>query len=119
MRIKYVLAFIGAAAVSTMALAAPVSVSDDGNTVIVAGTARPLRHLTAGEAENAQGFFRMEDGRVLTLKSRGRQMFMEFDGKREELLLTSRTRFVGRDTGAELTVDDLSFPDKVRLLQAR
>jgi hypothetical protein len=119
MRIKHILAFIGAAAVSTMALAAPVSVSNDGSTVLVAGNASPLVRLTPNQVVDAQGSFRMTDGRTLTLTGQGRRMYMELDGKREELLPTSRTRFVGRDTGSELILDDLAFPDKVRLIQAR
>jgi hypothetical protein len=46
-------------------------------------------------------------------------MFMEVDDKREELLATSKTHFVGRHSGAELTVDTLAYPDKVRLLESR
>ena len=115
MNIKHILALIAAAA-STMALAAPVSVSDDGNTVYVAGNASPLVRLTHAEAENAAGSFRMEDGRMLRLSAHGQRMFMEIGGKREELLPTSKTRFVGRNTGSELMVDDIAFPDKVRLL---
>jgi hypothetical protein len=119
MRIKHLLAFIGAAAASTMALAAPPSVSDDGNTVYVAGNASPLIRLTQGEAESAIGSFRLEDGRILTLTHHGRRMFMEVDDKREELLATSKTHFVGRHSGAELTVDTLAYPDKVRLIESR
>ena len=121
MRITQVLAFLGAAAVSGAVLAAPapVAISNDGNTVYVMGTPNPLIRLTPGEAENAQGSFRLEDGRVLRLFSQGNKMFMDLDGRRQELLPTSRTSFVARRTGAEVAVDDLLFPDKVRLTERR
>jgi hypothetical protein len=121
MIIKHVLAFLGAATASTMVLAAPapVSVSDDGSTVYVAGTASPLIRLSEEDAANAQGAFRLEDGRLLRLTSQGRKMFMDLDGQRQELLPTSRTHFVARRTGAELAVDELHFPEKVRLTEMR
>jgi hypothetical protein len=121
MYIKQALAFLGAAAVSGAVLAAPaqVAISNDGSTVYVAGNASPLIRLSPGEAENAQGSFRLEDGRVLRLTSHGNKMFMDLDGRRQELLPTSRTSFVARRTGAEVAVDDLLFPDKVRLTEPR
>jgi hypothetical protein len=122
MRIKQVLAFLGAAAVSSLALAdaaLPVAVSADGNTVIVQGNARPLVYLTPHEAEDATGSFRLEDGRTLRLTSLRNKVFMEVDGKREELLPVSKTRFVARASGAELALDDLTFPQNVALTQFR
>jgi hypothetical protein len=122
MRIKQVLAFCGAAAVSTLALAGPalpVDVSADGNTVFVQGNASPLVHLTPHEAEDATGSFRLDDGRTLRLTSHHNKIFMEVDGTREELLPVSRTRFVARNSGAELALDALTFPQKVALTQLR
>jgi len=122
MRIQQVLAFLGAAAVSSLALAEPalpVEVSADGHTVIVQGNARPLVYLTPHEAEDATGSFRLEDGRTLTLTSRSNKVFMEVDGKREELLPVSKTRFVARGSGDQLALDDLTFPQQVALTQFR
>jgi hypothetical protein len=122
MHIKQVLAFLGAAAVSTLALAEPAlpaGASADGNTVVVQGNASPLVRLTAADAASATGSFRLEDGRELRLTSRNSKIFMEVDGKREELLPVSKTRFVARGSGAELALDDLQFPDKVALTQFR
>jgi len=122
MRIKQVLAFLGAAAVSTLALAEPalpVAVSADGNTVIEQGNTSPLVRLTPGEAASATGSFRLEDGRELRLTSHNSKIFMEVDGKREELLAVSKTRFVARGSGAQLALDDLQFPDEVMLTQLR
>jgi hypothetical protein len=122
MIIKHVLAFLGAATASTMVLAAPapVSVSDDGSTVYVAGNASPLIRLTNEDATNAEGFFRLADGRLLRLTNQGNKVFMDLDGRhRQELLPTSRTHFVARRTGAELTFDEPKFPEKVRLTEMR
>lgn len=119
MSIKQVLAFLGAATASTLVLAAPVSVSDDGSTVYVAGNASPLVRLSEEDAANAQGSFRLTDGRVLRLTNRGKQIFMDLDGRHQELLPTSRTHFVARHTGAELAVDALDFPEKVSLTETK
>jgi hypothetical protein len=122
MRITPVLAFLGAAALSTCALAEPSlpgSAGADGNTVGVQAGASPALRLTPSEAEDATGSFGLEDGRVLKLSSQDSRIYMELDGKREELLPVSRTRFVARASGAELAVDSLHFPEKVELTQMR
>jgi hypothetical protein len=121
MRIKQVLAFIGAAAVSTLALAepAPVSVSADGNTVFVQGDPSPVFRLSPGQAEDTCGAFKLEDGRTLRLTSYQNKVFMEVDGKREELLPLSRTDFVARKSGARVALDEEAFAGKVKLTQFR
>ncbi|ALK96124.1 hypothetical protein AB595_28350 [Massilia sp. WF1] len=122
MNLKKVLAFLGAAAVSSMALAdsaLPVSVSADGNTVLVQGNASPVVHLTVAQAKDAVGSFALQDGRTLRLTSRNSTLFMEVDGKREKLLPLSPTEFVARDSGARLALDQQAYPDKVLLTQFR
>jgi hypothetical protein len=119
MRIKQVLAFIGAAAVSTLALAepAPVAVSADGNTVFVQGDPSPVFRLTPGQAEDTCGAFKLDDGRVLRLTSHQNKVFMEVDGKREQLLPLSRTEFVAKKSGARVELDEEAFAGKVKLTQ--
>jgi hypothetical protein len=122
MRIKQVLAFLGAAAVSSLALAAPpapVSVSADGNTVYVQGDPSPIMRLSPNQAADMQGAFKLEDGRVLRLSSRNNKVFMEVDGQREELLPLSRTEFVAKKSGARLALDQASLADTVHLVQFR
>ncbi|CAH0267401.1 hypothetical protein SRABI118_03390 [Massilia sp. Bi118] len=122
MRIKQVLAFIGAAAVSTLALAepaAPVSVSADGSTVFVQGDPSPVFRLSPGQAEDTNGSFKLDDGRVLRLTSHQNKVFMEVDGKREQLLPLSRTEFVAKKTGARVELDEEAFAGKVTLTQLR
>jgi hypothetical protein len=119
MRIKQVLAFIGAAAVSTLALAepAPVAVSADGNTIFVQGDPSPVFRLTPGQAEDTCGAFKLDDGRVLRLTSHQNKVFMEVDGKREQLLPLSRTEFVAKKSGARVELDEEAFAGKVKLTQ--
>jgi len=122
MRIKQVLAFLGAAAASSLALAAPpapVSVSADGNTVYVQGDPSPIMRLTPNQASDVQGAFKLEDGRVLRLSNHQNKVFMEVDGQREELLPLSRTEFVAKKSGARLALDEATPADTVHLVQFR
>jgi hypothetical protein len=121
MYIKQVLAFAGAAAVSALALAgpAPVAVSADGNTVTVHGDTSRIVRLTPNEAAETAGSFKLQDGRLLRLTSQDRKVFMEVDGKREELLPLSRTEFVASKSGARIALDEESFAGNVRLTQFR
>jgi hypothetical protein len=122
MRIKQVLAFLGAAAISSLALAepaAPVSVSADGNTVYVQGDPSPIMRLSPSQAADLQGSFKLDDGRMLKLSNHNSKVFMEVDGHREELLPLSRTEFVSKKSGARLALDEPSFADKIHLVQFR
>ena len=71
------------------------------------------------EGPRARCTLTMDGQHVLTLTSRNSKIFMEVDGKREELLAVSKTRFVARGSGAQLALDDLQFPDEVMLTQLR
>ena len=121
MRIQQVLAFFGAAAVSTAVLAAPapVSVSAYGNAVTVRGDTSRLIRLSPGQAADTNGSYRLADGRILRLTSRETRVFMEVDGKREELLPLSRTEFVAAESGARVALDESAFADEVKLTQFR
>jgi len=121
MRIKQVLAFLGAVAMSSAAFAepAPVSVSADGNTVYVQGDPSPIMRLSASQLADLQGSFKLDDGRMLKLSNQNSKVFMEVDGHREELLPLSRTEFVAKHSGARLALDEPSFTDKILLTQFR
>lgn len=121
MRIKQVLALLGAAALSSMAFAepAPVAVSADGNTVYVQGDPSPIMRLSLSQAADLQGAFKLDDGRVLKLSNQNSKVFMELDGRFEELVRLSRTEFVAKKSGARLAVDEPSFADKIHLTQFR
>jgi hypothetical protein len=122
MRIKQILAFLGAAAVSSLALAAPaapVSLSADGNSVTVHGDTSPLFRLSPVQADEVAGNFRLTDGRTLRLTNVSNRVYMEVGGKREQLLPLSRTDFVARNSGARVVLDQEPYADKVTLTQFR
>jgi hypothetical protein len=117
MQIKKVLAFLGAAAVSSWALAepAPISVSADGSTVVVQGNPMPVYRLAPGQAEAVRGAFKLEDGRTLKLTNWQNKVFMELGGTREQLLPVSGTEFVAPRSGARLALEQEAFAGKVTL----
>jgi hypothetical protein len=121
MRIQQVLAFLGAAALSTAAFAAPapVSLSTDGSTVTVYGDTSPVYRLSPGQAQDTNGVFRLQDGRVLRLTSRYTKVYMEVDGKREELLPLSSTEFVAAQSGDRVALDKADYAGNVKLTQLR
>lgn len=121
MRIKQVLAFLGAAALSTAAFAAPapVSLSTDGSTVTIHGDTSPVYRLSPGQAEEKSGAFRLEDGRVLRLTSQYNKVYMEVDGKREQLLPLSPTEFVAASSGDRVALDRADYAGNVKLTQFR
>jgi hypothetical protein len=85
--------------------------------VTVHGDSSPVIRLTPGQAEEVAGSFRLQDGRVLRLTSQSNRVYMEVDGKREELLPVSRTEFVARQSGARVALDDESYAENVQLTQ--
>jgi hypothetical protein len=122
MRIKQTLAFLGAAAVSSLALAAPaapVSLSADGSSVTVHGNTSPVFRLSPVEADEVAGNFKLTDGRTLRLTNVSNRVYMEVSGKREQLLPLSRTDFVARNSGARVVLDQEPYADKVTLTQFR
>ena len=123
MRIQHVLAF-AAATLSVSAFADPsfnVSRSATANNVLVPGGAstNSLHRLSPADAERMQGAFRLEDGRVLTLTHQHDKLFVELDGKREELLPVGHKRFVARDSGTQVAFNQVPFADEVVVNQAR
>lgn len=75
--------------------------------------------LSLSQAADLQGAFKLDDGRVLKLSNQNSKVFMELDGRFEELVPLSRTEFVAKKSGARLAVDEPSFADKIHLTQFR
>ena len=123
MRISHVLAFAAAATLSSVAFAdstAPAAPSSQpATTVLVNAAAHSLYKLTPAEAQGMVGSFQLDDGRLLVLTSKRSKLYAEIDGKREELVPLGETRFVSRDTGAELTFDQVPFGMTVTMNQAK
>lgn len=123
MRISHVLAFAAAATLSSVAFAdstvPAAATSRPAASVLVNAAAHSLYKLTPAEAQGMVGSFKLSDGRLLVLTSKRSKLYAEFDGKREELLPVGETRFVSRDTGAELTFDRVPFGVEVTMNQAK
>jgi hypothetical protein len=83
------------------------------------GQSSQVVRLTSDQANDAAGAFMLQDGRRLTLTSERNKVFMEVDGKREELLPLSRTEFVAADSGSRVVLDEAPFAGNVRLTQFR
>lgn len=117
MKILETLAFLGAATLSVSAFAAPNNLPSQGADSALAG-ARGQTRLSPDEVQDMQGVFRLADGRRLTVMDRQSKLFIELDGKREELLPVGPNRFVSHDTGTRITFNQVPFADRVVVDQA-
>jgi hypothetical protein len=118
MRISKILVLAGiAATVSASAFADP-SLPPAGTTVTVQATPSRLYRLTPDEALHMKGVFRLDDGRVMKLTNQRTKLFVEFDGKTEELVPIGPQRFVARDSGARFAFDQVPYADEVTINQA-
>lgn len=120
MRIQHVLAFSAAAILSASAYADPSipAASASANTVTVqASPARNFR-LSAVDATHMKGAFQLEDGRVITVSNQQAKLFVELDGKQEELVQVAPQRFITRETGARVAFDQVPYAGEVTVNQA-
>ena len=120
MRIPQVLAFIGAAALSMSAFADPSIAPSSSVANIAAAPLQPSMayRLTKDDAEHMRGAFLLTDGRTIKLTNRMSKLFVDLDGKREELVPVGPNQFVTRDSGARLTFNRVPFPEEVVVNQA-
>ncbi|QJD98936.1 hypothetical protein HH212_01880 [Massilia forsythiae] len=121
MRIKNILAFTGAAVLSACAFAEP-SIAPAANpatgSVLVQAKAGAGHRLTAQEAQGMRGAFRLADGRTLTLSSQRNKLFVDLDGKHEELVPVGDKRFVARDSGTLVAFNQVPYADEVTVSPA-
>jgi hypothetical protein len=119
MRIQQALAFIGAATLSLSAFADPsvAPMSATASSVLAQG-ASPAYRLTQDEAEHMRGSFQLTDGRTITVTNKMNKLYVELDGKREELVPVGPKKFVTRDTGATVAFNQVPFADEVVVNQA-
>jgi len=115
MRIKQVLAFLGAATLSLSAFADPsiAPSSAVANATLAQGGAPTMYRLNAQEAQHMRGAFRLADGRTITITNKASKLFVDMDGKREELVPVGPQQFVGRDTGARVSFNQVPYADEV------
>jgi len=120
MRIVQVLAFTGVAALSMSACADPSVAPSSalGNTALAQVQPSMRYRLTKDEAEHMRGSFRLTDGRTITVTNRLNKLFVDLDGKREELVPVGPKTFVTRDTGTSVAFNQVPFADEVVVNQA-
>ena len=111
------LAFLGAAALSMSAFAAPNNLPSPGADSALAGTQAQYK-LTPDEVADMKGVYRLADGRRLKVMDHQSKLFIELDGKREALLPVGPNRFVSHDSGTRITFDQVPFADTVVVDQA-
>jgi hypothetical protein len=119
MRIVQALAFLGAATLSISAFADPSIAPSPATASAVMAPSTPYAHrLTLDEAEHMRGAFRLTDGRTITITNRMNKLYVDLDGKREELVPVAPKKFVTRDTGAILAFNQVPYADEVVVDQA-
>jgi len=120
MRIQQILAFIGAATLSVSALADPSIAPSASAASGTPGQVQPSTRyrLTKDEAKHMRGTFGLADGRMMTVTSRLTKLYMELDGKSEELVPVGLTKFVTRETGTRVTFNQVPYADEVVVDQA-
>jgi hypothetical protein len=119
MRILPVLAFIGAASVSLSAFAdssIPPAVAAGSLASVQVRAAHT--YLSKDDAEHMRGTFALTDGRTITVTNKQNRLFVDLDGKREELVPAGATQFVTRDTGARIRFDQVPYAAEVVVNQA-
>jgi len=120
MRIPHVLAFIGAATLSMAAFADP-SIAPSlsaGNSAQAQVQPSMAYRLTKNDADHMRGSYLLTDGRTIKVTSRMNKLFVDLDGKQEEMVPVGQNRFVTRDTGARLTFNQVPYADEVVVDQA-
>jgi hypothetical protein len=119
MRIVQALAFTAAATLSLSAFADPsIAPSSATAGAVTASSTQAAYRLTQDEAEHMRGAFRLTDGRTITVTSRMNKLYVDLDGKREELVPVAPKKFVARDTGAIVAFNQVPFADEVVVDQA-
>jgi hypothetical protein len=115
MRIQHVLAFAATATLSLSACADPSLAPANLSTSLVTVQANPaaVYHLSPAEAENMRASYQLADGRVLKVTNQSAKLFMELDGKREELVAAGGNRFVARNSGTSVAFNQVPFADEV------
>jgi hypothetical protein len=119
MRIAPVLAFIGAATVSLSAFAdSPVQPAVAAGILASVQVKATHTYLSNDDAEHMRGTFELTDGRRITVTNKQNRLFVDLDGKREELVPVGATQFVTRDTGARIAFDQVPYAAEVVVNQA-
>jgi hypothetical protein len=65
-----------------------------------------------------RGSFQLTDGRTIMVTNRLNKLYVELDGKREELVPIGPKKFVTRETGTTVAFNQVPFADEVVVNQA-
>jgi len=112
MRIQPVLAFAAAAVLSVAAHAEPSNIAAVTVSANAQANGAPV-HLTPDEAAQMKSAFLLADGRVMKVSNQSARLFVELDGKREELVPVGATNFVARNSGTKVAFDQIPFAEEV------
>ena len=119
MRIVQALVFTAAATLSLGAFADPsIAPSSATASAVMASSSHSAYRLSQDEAEHMRGSFRLTDGRTITVTNRMNKLYVDLDGKREEMVPVAPKKFVTRDTGATVAFNQVPFADEVVVNQA-
>ena len=119
MRILPILAFVGAATVSLSAFAdSSIPPAVAAGSLASVQVKAPHTYLSKDDAEHMRGTFELTDGRRITVTNKTNKLFVDLDGKREELIPVGATKFVTRDTGARIAFDQVPYAAEVVVNQA-
>jgi hypothetical protein len=119
MRIVQALAFAAAATLSLSASADPsIASSSASASAVTVPSSYSAYRLTTDEAEHMRGSFSLTDGRTITVTNRMNKLFVDLDGKREEMVPVAPKKFVTRDTRAQIAFNQVPFADEVVVNQA-
>ena len=119
MRIVQALVVTALATLSLNAFADPsIAPSSATASAVMTSSTHTAYRLTQDEAEHMRGSFRLTDGRTITVTNRMNKLFVDLDGKREEMMPIGPKTFVTRDTGATVAFNQVPFADEVVVNQA-
>jgi 3-oxoacyl-ACP reductase-like protein len=118
MRALSLITFLGAAALSVSAIAAP-SVTPDASSSALTSITVPggaNRTLREQEITDVQGTYHLSDGRVMHVTSEARRLYADINGgSKAQLVKAGDTTFVSREDGTRFEFDQLPFATNVTM----
>ncbi len=115
MRMQHVLTFIGAAALSLSAAAAPGTIADSNSAK--AGCDKPSQ-LLPGSYDRMQGDYKLEDGRTLRVTGEDRKLYVDLGDGKTELVPVSRYDFKVPAKNLRVSFDRMPAPEFVKVTPA-
>jgi hypothetical protein len=120
MRALTLLTFLGAAALSVSAIAAPAVTPDASATALTSVNVpgASTRTLRAAEVEGVQGTYHMKDGQTMHITTEDRRLYADFSGAgKTELVKAGENTFVSRADGTRFEFDQVPFANNVTMIR--